>query len=264
VKKLKKLKEILKGMDSVLVAYSGGVDSTFLLKVAGDTLGHKVLAVTADSSTYPVQELAFAKKIAKSLGSRHMVVRTDELSDKNFTSNPINRCYFCKKELFRKLKNIAKRNRLNYVVDASNLSDEKDYRPGNIAKKELNIRSPLKEAGFTKKEIRKFSKIFGLSTWDKPSLACLASRIPYNIKISSKLLARINVAENYLRKMGFKQVRVRHYNGLCRIEVDKNDISRLISKRNQAVGRLKRLGYNYVTIDLEGYRTGSLNDVIKK
>lgn len=263
MQKIEKLKKIFKEMGSVLIAYSGGADSTFLLKVASGVLKDKVLAITAQSPTYPKEELISAKDMAEKLGVRHKVIKTHELRNRQFSDNPVNRCYFCKRELFRKLKNIAQKNKLNYVVDASNVSDRKDYRPGNIAKKELNIRSPLQEAGFTKKEVRKFSRVFGLSTWDKPSLACLASRIPYSIEISSNLLGRINRAENYLRKMGFKQVRLRHYNGLCRIEVDKNDILRLISKRNRVVDKLKKLGYDYVTIDLEGYRTGSLNKVIK-
>ena len=261
--KLKKLKSILKEMGSVLVAYSAGVDSTFLLKVARDCLGSKVLAVTADSPTYQRQELKFSKKMARELGVRHKVIKTLELEDKNFIKNPVDRCYFCKSELFSRLRKIAKDSRLNFVVDASNVSDKKDFRPGSIAKNELGVRSPLQEARFTKEDIRIFSKKFGLKTWDKPPIACLASRIPYGSKISSPVLSRINKAEEFLRKAGFKQVRLRHYDGLCRIEVAKSEISLLAHKSNLVVDRLKKMGYNYITLDLEGYRTGSMNEVIK-
>jgi len=247
-----------------LIAFSGGADSTFLLKVASEVLPkNKILAVTANSATYPPEELAFAKKIAKSFGARYKVIKTDELRDKRFVSNPVNRCYFCKKELFARLARIAVQNKLNVVCDASNISDKLDFRPGDKAKKELNIRSPLVEAGFSKEDIRKLSRKIGLGTWDKPSLACLASRIPYGTKISSGLLKRIDSAERCLRNIGFKQVRVRHYNGLCRIEVSKDEIPQLLIRRKQVVDKLKKIGYNFVTIDLEGYRTGSLNEVKK-
>ena len=261
---IKGLERILKKMGSVLVAFSGGVDSTFLLKVASEVLpGNKILAVTADSPTYPPEELSFAKKIAKDFGVRHKVIKTNEFKDRRFVLNPVNRCYFCKKELFLMLKRIASRTKLNFVCDASNISDKSDFRPGERAKKELKIRSPLVEAGFTKENIRRLSREMGLGTWDKPSLACLASRIPYGTRISSELLKLIDSAERYLRNIGFKEVRVRHYNGLCRIEVSKEKISQLLTRRNQIVDKLKELGYNYVTVDLEGYRTGSLNEVIK-
>lgn len=251
-------------MDSVLVAYSGGADSTFLLKVSRDVLGGKVLAVTATSAAYPKEELYFSKRITKDLGVRHKIIKTDELKERRFIRNPVNRCYFCKKELFSKLKKIAKGNKLNYVIDATNYSDKFDFRPGNKAKDELGVRSPLKEAGFTKEDIRSLSKKLGLVTWDKPSLACLASRVPYGVKILPRILERIDRAELYLRQMGFKQVRLRHYNGLCRIEVIKNEIPKLINNRQRIVDRLKKLGYNYITIDLEGYRTGSLNEGIRR
>jgi uncharacterized protein len=262
--KLKKLKKIISGYGSCLVAFSGGVDSTFLLKVSSAVLPKgRLIAVTANSPTFPKEELQCAKAIAKRLGVRHKIIATQELKNKRFVSNPVNRCYFCKKELFAKLKSIAKKLKLNFVVDASNFSDKRDFRAGNIAKKELKIRSPLCEAGLTKEEIRKLSKKLSLGTWNKPGLACLASRIPYGVRISQQLLERIHRAELHLKSLGIKQVRLRHYNGLCRIEVLERDISKLISKRVEVVGKLKRLGYNYVTVDLQGYRTGSLNEVIK-
>ena len=262
--KLARLKKIISDYRSCLIAFSGGVDSTFLLKAATLALPReRILAVTAYSSTYPKDELVSSKNIARGLGVRHKIIKTSELKDKRFVSNPVDRCYFCKKELFARLKKLALRSRLDVVLDASNLSDKSDLRPGSIAKLEYKIRSPLQEAGFTKEEIRKSSRELGLSTWDKPSLACLASRVPYGMKISPRILGRINRAEVYLRNAGFKQVRLRHYDGLCRIEVEQRDIPRLISKRKQVVGKLKKLGYNYVTIDLEGYRTGSMNEGIK-
>ena len=262
--KLTKLKEIIKKYRTCLIAFSGGVDSSFLLKVASLVLPKdKLLAVTADSPTYPREELISAKRIARSFGVRHKIIRTSELRNKQFISNPPERCYFCKRELFRALKKVAKDFSLNFVFDASTVSDKADFRPGNRAKIELKVRSPLQEAGLVKDQIRFLSRKLGLDTWEKPSLACLASRIPYGTKISRKILERINKGETILKKEGFTQVRLRHYNGLCRIEVPKKETWRLIKRKEHIVDRLKDLGYNYVTVDLEGYRTGSLNEVIK-
>ncbi len=264
-KKLIKLKKIISGMKSAVLAFSGGVDSTFLLKAASLVLPKdKLLAVTACSPTYTKEELECAKGTASAFGVRHQVIKTYELNDKRFASNPVNRCYYCKSELFAKLKKIAKDKKLNFVVDASNVSDLSDYRPGAKAKKELGVRSPLQEAGLSKDEIRYLSKKLGLKDWNKPALACLASRIPYGKEISAALLTRINKAEQYIRSLGFPEVRVRHYNGLCRIEVARDNIASLSRRRDKIIDKLKKLGYNYITLDLEGYRTGSLNEGIKK
>ncbi|MDD5561552.1 MAG: ATP-dependent sacrificial sulfur transferase LarE [Candidatus Omnitrophica bacterium] len=263
--KLVSLKRIICGYKSCLVAFSGGLDSTFLLKVCSLALPKaNILAVTAASATYPRGELRKARILARDIGVRFKVIKTSELGDKKFTANSIRRCYFCKKELFLKLVTIARRNKLNFVLDAGNISDKKDYRPGDAAKKELKIRSPLLEAGFSKQDIRRLSKKLGLVSWNKPPLACLASRIPYGTKITCTLLRRIDRAEAYLSGLGFRQVRLRHHNRLCRIEIEKKYINRLLRNRQEIVDKLKRLGYNYIVLDLEGYRTGSLNEVINK
>lgn len=253
-------------MESVLIAYSGGVDSSFLLKAARDILGDKVTAVTAASPTYPSYETEAAKKMAERLCVRHLIIKTDEFSNSKFTNNLQDRCYWCKKELFLRLAALAKQYKLNYVLDGSNYDDSKDFRPGMKAANEFGVRSPLKEAGFTKKEIRRFSKKFGLPTWNKPSLACLASRFPYGMKITKGNLTKVDKAEKFLRKSGITQVRVRHHGKIVRIEVLKDEIPKLLEQklRRQILSRFKKFGYSYVTVDLEGYRTGSMNEVLKR
>lgn len=263
--KERRLRDIISGMRSVLIAFSAGADSTLLLKAASMVLPKdKILAVTAYSATYPKEELLLSRKISRALDVRHKLIKTRELEDRNFTANTIKRCYFCKRELFRRLADIAKKSKLDFVADASSVSDRGDFRPGSKARKQSGVRSPLEEAGFNKGDIRSLSRKLGLVTWDKPAMACLASRIPYGVKITAPLLERVNSAENFLRKSGFLQVRLRHYNGLCRIEVPRKDIRRLIGRDKEIVEKLKKLGYNYITVDLQGYRTGSLNEVIKR
>ncbi|MDD4899553.1 MAG: ATP-dependent sacrificial sulfur transferase LarE [Candidatus Omnitrophica bacterium] len=264
MRKLAKLRKILKELDSAVLAFSGGLDSSFLLKVANDCLGSKLLAVTADSPTYPKSELKFSRKLAKSLHARHRVIHTCELKDRKFSANPVNRCYYCKKELFFRLKEIAKKEKLKFVIDAANISDVNDFRPGNKAKKEMGICSPLIEAGFDKEDIRKLSKLMELPSWDKPAAACLASRIPYGKQISPTVLRRIENAEEFLKELRVGQVRLRHYDNSCRIEALPQDFSRLVKHRIKIVKKLKALGYNYVSLDLQGYRTGSLNEALKK
>ena len=263
--KLGRLKDILKDYKRVIVAYSGGVDSTFLLKAAIDSLGKEnVLAVVAVSETYPEFELHDAKASAILLDANIRVINTNEFEDPNFRSNPKDRCYFCKKELFIKLIELAGQLNFNYVIDGSNSDDLSDFRPGALAKKELKIKSPLQEAGLTKQEIRQISKTLKLPTWDKPSYACLASRIPYGTEITKDILKRIDRGESYLRELGFSQLRVRHHGDLVRIEVEKESIQKILTDEvmDGISEKFKELGYIYITVDLQGYRIGSMNEAL--
>jgi pyridinium-3,5-biscarboxylic acid mononucleotide sulfurtransferase len=264
--KTQKLKEIFQSMGKVVVAFSGGVDSTLLLRVAQDTLGDKnVLAVTALSPLYPERELLGVKKLIQTLGARHRLIESNELEIPGFSKNPPNRCYYCKSKLFEELLRLAKEEAITFVVEGSTLDDDQDHRPGRMAIQELGIRSPLKEAMFTKMEVRELSRALGLPTWDKPSFACLASRFPYGEEITEEGLRMVDESEEFLFGLGFKQVRVRHYGNLARIEILKEEMARLMdgSLREKVVSHLKKIGYHYVTLDLQGFRSGSMNEVLE-
>ena len=264
--KCSRLKEIIRGMDRVIVGYSGGVDSAFLLKMAVDTLGKNVIAVLSNSATYPTREFESAVKFAESLGVEFMIINTYETDDLKFRENPPDRCYFCKTELYSKLQEIATEKGISYVLDGSNLDDTGDFRPGMKAVKEQKIFSPLVDAQFTKDDIRSMSRELGLPTWDKPALPCLSSRFPYGIGIDREKLSMVDRAENFLTACGFRNVRVRHHEHTAKIEVPEEDIERLLGNnlRKEVVRKLKELGYKYVTVDLQGFRSGSMNEVLSK
>lgn len=264
--KFNKLKEGLRAMESVLIAYSGGVDSTFLLKTATISGLKDIIAVTASSESLPEEELSFAVDMASSLNVEHRIIFTEELNDDRFSSNPPERCYYCKRELFSKLREIASKEGIRYILDGTNADDMNDWRPGIKAEREFGIISPLRDAGFTKDEIRRLSFSLNLKTWDKPATPCLASRFPYGERITHEALERVKRAERFIKGFGIKDLRVREHGKIARIELLINDFRVLMDeeKRVEIVNFLKSLGYLYVTLDLQGLRSGSLNEMLSK
>lgn len=261
--KLEQLKEILKSLPGAVIAYSGGVDSTFLTVVAREVLGERVLAVTAVSPTYPEQQLREAEEWARRYGINHAVIKTNEFDEPKFTANPPERCYYCKLALFQELKQIAAEKGDWALLDGANSDDLSDHRPGHRAAQELGVRSPLQEAGLTKQEIRELSKAMSLPTWNKPAYACLASRVPYGNVITPEVLKRIELAENFLVALGLVQIRVRDHFPLARIEVGKDELGLAWDNREAICRKLHEIGYPYVTLDLDGFRSGSMNEVLK-
>jgi pyridinium-3,5-biscarboxylic acid mononucleotide sulfurtransferase len=259
------LRALLRSYGSVIVAFSGGVDSAYLAYLAHSELGERALAVTGDSASYPTFQRELAERLTRQFGIRHEIIFTEEFNDANYISNPPNRCYFCKSELYGKLNRFAEARGFKVICDGTNADDVGDYRPGRQAARELQVQSPLLECGMSKAEIRQMSQRAGLPTWDEPASACLSSRVPYGQMVTIEKLSAVDKAESALRGMGFRQVRVRHHDEIARIEVSEAEMPRALNRETaqKMSAALKALGFKYVTLDLEGYRTGSLNESLK-
>src|SRR5512145_861928 len=260
--KVQNLKNILAELNSVVVAYSGGTDSTLVLKVAHEVLGDRAIAMTAVSASLAATDQAEAEQIARQIGAKHVLVATEETANPEYLANTPNRCFFCKTETYDKLVEYAQANGYAAIVDGTNADDVGDHRPGRQAAREHSVHSPLLEAGFTKADIRALAKEYGLPNWDKPAAACLSSRVPYGTTITIPMLSQVESAEAMLRGLGIRQLRVRHHDQVARIEVNPDDFATLLAHRQEVVTALKAVGYQYVTLDLAGFRSGSMNEAI--
>jgi pyridinium-3,5-biscarboxylic acid mononucleotide sulfurtransferase len=264
--KIEKIKLLIGEMDSALVAFSGGVDSTLVLALAHEVLGKKALAVTAQSASVPDRELKASRQLADEIGTRHLIIKTKELSNPSYQANPANRCYYCKSELYSILKKVAQKENISHILNGTNTDDLGDYRPGLDSAREQGVRSPLVEAGFNKQDVRELSRLMELSIWNKPAMACLSSRIPYGQPVTPEKLSVIEQAEDLLLSLGFEQLRVRHHGNLARIELGLNEMPRYLSneKTQKLVQeKFKTLGFSTVVLDPEGYRMGSLNAALE-
>ena len=258
--KYSQIQRIMADLGSVVVAYSAGVDSTLVLRIAHDALGERVVAATGLSDTYPDEEMAEARTLAAEMGVEHVMVRTEELTDPRYAMNSHQRCFFCKNELYGKLRELADQRGIPHIVDGTNADDLGDHRPGLRAARQIGVRSPLQEVGMTKAEIREISNELGLRTWDKPAFACLSSRFPFGTPITLEKLKQVADAERGIRQLGFRGFRVRHHDKLARLEVDPADFPRVLERHDEVVACIRAAGYRFVTLDLQGYRSGSLNE----